>query len=223
MLPDFADLPAKSLSWVVAGLLAASCSPEPPPPAYPTGASKATPGTDERQLAVEKPPPAADHSDPGEGRTELGAAPPGTWVASDGARVSVESLHSGRGAVVVFYRGSWCKACRTQLAELSDAVAEFKGRNFEVHAISTDSPEKSRELIGRLGLDFQLYSDVGGFASRAWGVYTREHDLARPAVFVVAPGGEVVYRYVSDTPTDRPKVGELLEIAERATRPEKTE
>lgn len=208
--------------WCVfMGLLVVACTPEPVPPQYPVGTAQEAPSHfDERQLATQPPEPAADHSEPGEAKTDLGTAPAGTWLAADGSRATVESLHTGRGAIVVFYRGSWCKSCRTQLAELSDRVADFKARGFEIHAISTDSPEKSKELIGRLGLKFQLYCDVGGFASQAWGVYSREHDLARPSVFVVTPGGAIVYRYLSDTPSDRPKVAALLEIAEKAMKPE---
>lgn len=208
--------------FVFAGLLAAAgCTPEPVPPQYPVGTAQEPPSRhDERQLATQPPEPPADHSEPGEAKTQLGTAPSGTWLAADGSKVSVKSMHTGNGAIIVFYRGSWCKSCRTQLSELSDAVDEFKARGFKIHAISTDSPEKSKELLGRLSLKFQLYSDVGGFASQAWGVYSREHDLARPAVFIVTPGGAIAYRFLSDTPSDRPKVSDLLDIAAKAMKPE---
>lgn len=204
-------------------LFVGACAPEPvPPPVYPSEAvpPESRDEEEKRQLAVEKPVDPG-HSDPGEARTNLGKTPRGSWKNSAGADVDVATLTEGRGAIVVFYRGFWCKFCRTQLSELQAAIAEFRGRGFDVHAVSTDTPDKAKELKARLGLDFELYSDVGGLSTRAWGVYSKEFDLARPAVFVIAPGGEITYRYVSDTPADRPKVSELLELAKKARPPEK--
>lgn len=205
-------------SCVLAVLLIGACAPEPvPPPKYPTEAVPPQERDEEetRKLAVEKPEqPGA--SRPPEVDRDLGQAPPGTFKTSEGNKVDVSSLTEGRGAIIVFYRGHWCKYCRVQLEELQAAKDELAARGFDIHAVSTDQPEKAKELKKKLGLDFELYSDVGGLASQAWGVYSPELDLARPSVFVVAPGGEIVYRFVSDTPEDRPTIPTLLEAAEKA-------
>ena len=86
--------------------------------------------------------------------------------------------------------------------------------------MSTDEPSTSAELRKKIGLGFTLLSDEGGMTINAWGVYTKEHDLARPSVFVIAPGGVIAYRYVSDSPADRPTPTVLLEQAAKAQSPE---
>lgn len=197
--------------------LIVACAPKPAPQQAPASAldpSAASEG-ESRAMPVAKPAPAYV-TEPGVARTDLGKAPGGTVIRSDGTSVDLASVYADTGAVVVFYRGHWCKQCRKQLSELQADLDELAKRGFTVYAISTDDPADSAALRERLGLTFELYSDTAGIATQAWGIYSREHDLARPAVFVIKPGGDIVYRYVSDTPNDRPKTDELLEIAEQA-------
>lgn len=148
------------------------------------------------------------------------SVPPSKFQTTDGQPTDLATATADQGAVVVFYRGHWCKQCRKQLAELEEARGEIEGRGFEIYAVSTDAPEASKELAKRLNLGYALLSDKVGMAIQAWGVYTAEHDLARPAVFVIAPGGEISYRYVSDSPADRPAVADILAEIDKARAPE---
>lgn len=207
-------------SLVLGSLLAiASCRPGPVEPPGPTSQA---PITDEKtELGAFEPPP-ADPADPRgvdgrEGEGQLGPAPGGTLVRSDGQRIEVGTLYADRGAVVVFYRGHWCKPCRTQLEELQLNIDKLAGLGFSIHAISTDDPSDSAALKQKLGLGFKLYSDPGGLAANAWSVYSAEHGMARPAVFVVRPGGQIAARFVTDSPTHRPPMDELLAAAEQAS------
>ena len=159
--------------------------------------------------------PAAEPTTEGEGT--LGTAPGGTLVRSDAAKVDVSSFYAEGGAVVVFYRGHWCKPCRAQLAELQTNIDRFMGQGFKVYAISVDAPSDSAELKQTLGLGFDLYSDTSGLAANAWSVYSAEHGLARPAVFVVRKGGVIAAKFVTETPTHRPPMEELLAAVERAS------
>jgi len=88
--------------------------------------------------------------------------------------------------------------------------------------VSVDEPGDSASLRQRLGIDLPLYSDRGGKAAQAWKVYDAETEIALAASFVVAPGGEVIYRYQGTGKADRPPVKAFLEAIDghrRSTAP----
>jgi peroxiredoxin len=211
-------IPIKAL--FLGSLLAiASCRPGPVEP--PVLEPQAPVTSEESELGQFEPPPADPAKPMGEngreGEGQLGPAPGGTLVRSDGKKIEVGTLYADRGAVVVFYRGHWCKPCRTQLEELQQNIDKLAGLGFSIHAISTDDPSDSAALAKKLGLGFNLYSDPGGLAANAWSVFSAEHGLARPAVFVVRPGGQIAARFVTDSPTHRPPMDEVLAAAEQAS------
>lgn len=84
-------------------------------------------------------------------------------------------------------------------------------------AISVDPPAKSVALRKRLGLTFPLYSDQHGAAARAWNVFDPDTEIALAATFVVAPGGQIIYRYLGTSKSDRPSVDQILQGIEGAT------
>ena len=209
--------PMKIRLWTAAAFaLVVACTPKPAPRNAPASVLEPTTQGEMEGRAMDVAPPSPHYiSEPGVARTDLGDAPGGIVTRSDGETVDIASFYAETGAILVFYRGHWCKPCRKQLSELDADFAEFAKRGFGIFAISTDNPSDSAALRERLNLSFDLYSDTAGIATSAWGIYSREHDLARPAVFVIRAGGAIEYRYVSDTPTDRPKNAELLDIADQ--------
>jgi peroxiredoxin len=199
-----------SLFWCLL-LLVGGCAPATPGPRAPLYVDPGT-GEETGQRRVDAPAP-----DPGRdvlvgAKRNLGKAPSSSLTALDGSKVEIASLVGDRALVVVFYRGNWCRKCRKQLGELQGILTGFTQQGANVIAISTDAPEQNSELTKKLGLQYSLYSDRGGLNSTTWGVYSREHDLARPAVFVISKDGNIAYRYVSDTPSDRPSAEEVLKI-----------
>ena len=82
--------------------------------------------------------------------------------------------------------------------------------------ISVDDPEQSRELKEKLGLDFDLYQDTAGLVATSWGVFDPKSRYNLAATFVVAKGGEVIYRYLGTGKSDRPKGTDLLVIAQES-------
>jgi peroxiredoxin len=206
-------------------LIAPACAPEPAPsfPSQPVASDPQTEGqTQGRPLS--DPGPSRDNSRlvPATGsRSDFAdRAPDGTFTTDDGKKVQMSELLANKGAVIVFYRGHWCRQCRKQLEELESIRAELEGRGFEVYAVSVDDPQTSTDLKKRLSLGYTLLSDKGGMSITSWGVYTKEHDLARPATFVIASGGTIGYRYVSDNPKDRPSPETILAEAAKLVKPE---
>ncbi|MFT5291394.1 MAG: peroxiredoxin [Planctomycetota bacterium] len=73
-----------------------------------------------------------------------------------------------------------------------------------VLAISTDSVEANRALVGRLGLDFPVLSDPELLAIDAYGLRhsggdpMKGADIARPGVFAIDREGRVSWSYLTD-------------------------
>jgi peroxiredoxin len=139
-----------------------------------------------------------------------GAAPGGTVHALDGKDVDLATLWEHQPVVIVFYMGHWCPACQHQLGDLDKRLADFAAANATVIAISTDSVDDATALHDRLGLHFDLYSDPDEAAATKWGVADFSVGVAKPATFVVEPGGAIRFRHVGKTELDRPKIDEIL-------------
>jgi len=69
-------------------------------------------------------------------------------------------------------------------------------------------------MVDKLMLPFSLLADVEGEASRAYGVWDEQGQIARPAIFVVDGSGVVRYAYVGEDFADRPG-DELVQAALR--------
>ena len=85
--------------------------------------------------------------------------------------------------------------------------------------MSTDPPALSTELIAKLKLEFPILRDEQGTVSRAWGVYDESNSLTKPATFIVARGGKVVFRYTPKNATDIAPTAEVLKAAAELPEP----
>ena len=84
-------------------------------------------------------------------------------------------------------------------------------------AVSVDTNEDSAMLADKLGLDFPILSDVQETAIREWGLVHENArpgggSMARPAVFLVEPGGTISWRDVTDDYRVRVRPEDILEI-----------
>jgi len=88
-----------------------------------------------------------------------------------------------------------------------------------VVGISADSQEAAAELAQRLELPFPLLSDPPREVISAFGVADRSNEIAVPAVFVVSRDGEVLWRYVGESPPDIPALEQVLAVLQREREP----
>ena len=100
-------------------------------------------------------------------------------------------------------------------------MAEFKKAGITLVAISVDTVEESKPLISGMGLTFPMLSDPNLVVAKAYGVVDVENGIAWPAVFVVAPGGRVTWRSLSETYKLRPGVADIL-AASIAAKPKRS-
>ncbi len=102
-----------------------------------------------------------------------------------------------------------------QLVELQKLTSEFEAAGATIVPISVDDPGKSRELKEKLNLSFDLYQDTAGMVATGWGVFDSKSGYNLAATFVVAKGGEVVFRYLGTGKGDRPTAADVLAIAQK--------
>lgn len=140
----------------------------------------------------------------------LDVAPGGVVLARDGANVDLGTLWVSERAVVVFYMGGWCPHCQKQLGDLNNAQKQFTARGARIIAISADSTVDAAAMRDKLTLGFDLYSDPELAVIAKWGVEDFGSHIARPATFIVEPGGAISYRKVGSKPEDRPSVDQIL-------------
>jgi len=96
-------------------------------------------------------------------------------------------------------------------------LPEIQNTGAEVIAVSVDTIEESARLADGLGLDFPILSDVEQRAIHDWGLV---HEggrpgggaIARPAIYIVEPGGRISWRNLTDNWRVRVRPERLLEI-----------
>lgn len=137
-------------------------------------------------------------------------APDSTVRKRDGAPVTLASLWEKQRVVVVFYMGHWCPHCQKQLGELNARQREFADAGAIIIGISSDSGEDASALQDKLGLNFTLYGDPDLTVIQEWGVADFDKRIARPATFIVEPGGAISFRKVGATMADRPTTDDVL-------------
>ena len=143
-------------------------------------------------------------------------------------------------AVVSFYRGAWCPICNTELTALQEALGEIRRRGASLVAISPQAPDASQSFVQRLGLGFDVLSDLDQsvieayrlhFALddalhdtyRGFGMALDEHNadgtwnLPVPATFVLDRQGIVRARHVDPNYRERMAIDDILSALDALT------
>ncbi len=131
----------------------------------------------------------------------IGATVPSAKVATQqGDQTDIRNVLEGKSSVVIFYRGSWCPYCNTQLSELASIENDLKAKGYQIIAISPDKPESLDITDAKHNLGYQLISDSEHKAMDAFGVSfenKRRGKLPVPSVFLVTPDLEISFQYVN--------------------------
>jgi len=103
----------------------------------------------------------------------------------------------------------------SELQGLQRSIHEIRELDGEVLAISVDPPETSREVVERLGLDYDILSDPGARVIEQYGVLHvdggLDGDVARPAGFILDRDGQVVWRELTENWRIRLRPDRVLE------------
>jgi peroxiredoxin len=116
----------------------------------------------------------------------------------NGQAVSLASL---RGKVVVVNLWTtWCPPCRQEMPSMERLAAHFRGRGFQLLAVSQDEDgrEKVAEFARELGLSFPVLLDPKRQVGERFGVW------GYPETFVIDRNGYVVERVIGPREWDSP-------------------
>lgn len=115
--------------------------------------------------------------------------------------------------LLIFYRGSWCNACRDQLRQINQNYDEFQKLKTKIVAISSDTLLNTSLLANLLQSKFPLLSDTDFKIFELYNLPKFEDKKKIiPALFLVNQKHEIIYSYIGKDYKDRPDTKELLNI-----------
>ncbi len=111
-----------------------------------------------------------------------------------GDTLAVPDALTGEFGVILFYRGSWCPYCNTQLRAFQRAAESLAEVGARVVALSVDDEATTRELIAKHGLTFPVGHSADARAiARATGAFVNDDPrFVQSTGFVLDPAGRVV-------------------------------
>ncbi|MEU6207001.1 peroxiredoxin family protein [Micromonospora musae] len=112
----------------------------------------------------------------------------------DGATLSLRETLDGSYGVVLFYRGSWCPYCNTQLRAFQRAEEKLAARDIKVVALSVDDEETTQALIDKLRLRFPVghSADAHAIADGIGAFVNPDPVYLQSTGFVLDPEGKVI-------------------------------
>ncbi|MGE3448633.1 MAG: peroxiredoxin-like family protein [Microbacteriaceae bacterium] len=159
-----------------------------------------------------------------------------------GEKVALDDRLADGPVVLSFYRGAWCPICNTELGGLQQALPQIEALGASLVAVSPQAPDASQAFVQRLGLGFDVLSDLDQRVIRSYrlqfeldpelrDVYGRmnmsleEHNadgswnLPVPATFVIDQDGMVRARHVDPNYRERMTVDAILSALEDLSDP----
>ncbi|MEH6809424.1 MAG: redoxin domain-containing protein [Hyphomonas oceanitis] len=199
-----------SLVSVLALLPATACGQEPSEEALNAKAAEA-------EMAIE-----ARAETPQVGLPNGAEAPAVSLVDTAGETQTLETLAGPKGTVFAFVRSAdWCPYCKKQLLDLEAAAAPLAAAGWTLVAVSYDPVETLAGYKADKGLTYELLSDEGSAAIKAFNLLNTEvkpgsryEGIPHPAIVFVNADGHVVKTLREEGYKTRPAVDLVIETAE---------
>lgn len=161
------------------------------------------------------------------------AAPDFALPNALGETVRLSELLRDSAVVLSFYRGQWCPYCGAQLELLQAQLPAFEARGASLVAVSPQSPDTSLSTVEKLGLGYEVLSDLGNEVARRYGIAFRLPEVFRtaydrlgidlpsfngddsfelpvPATYVIGRDGIIAFAHVDADYTRRAEVPGIL-------------
>ena len=121
--------------------------------------------------------------------------------------------------LLVVYRGRHCPRCKKYLNILDGMRDQWTDAGFDIAVVSADTLEKAEADKDEFGWRFDLAHDLSETQMNTLGVFVTEplsqpeaeRPFAEPGVFVIRPDGSLLLIAISNGPSARPDLAELLD------------
>jgi peroxiredoxin len=122
-------------------------------------------------------------------------------------------------SILVVYRGKHCGRCKKYLKILNDMRGEWANAGFDLTVVSADTHDKALADKEEFGWEFPLGYDLTEDQMAQLGVYVSDplsptetdRRFSEPGIFVTRPDGSLVMIAISNGPSARPELAELLD------------
>ncbi len=146
------------------------------------------------------------------------ALPDFTATGLDGSS-TMFSGSNGQWFLLIVYRGKHCGRCKKYLNKLESMQSQWRDAGFEILAVSADTIEKARSDVEEFGWTFDIACQLSESDMQKLGLYISDpltpeetdRRFAEPAVFCIRPDNTVQIAAISNGPSARPDLDELLD------------
>ena len=159
------------------------------------------------------------------------SVPEVTLKTVDGGEVTLGEMLEDGPVVLMFYRGSWCPYCNQSLKQFNKHADRFTSAGARLIAVSPELSAGLKKMKQSNGLTFDLFSDPGSEAARAFGVSYElgrsnqrladangvapdEVELPLGVTYVIDSEGEVTWAFLEDDYSKRADPAEVLAAVE---------
>ncbi len=156
-----------------------------------------------------------------------------------GEKVKLSDLYKDGPVVLIFYRGSWCPYCNTQLQQLQSRLEDIRKYGASLVAVSVDKIDKAAEAVEGHDLEFEVISNPEGDILEAYDLIYKvpdelnkkykeqynidleaasgrtDHVIAIPATYIIDTSGTIVFAYANEDYKVRTSVEEIIQELEK--------
>ena len=136
----------------------------------------------------------------------------------DGSSITYNGFN-GKWGLLIVYRGKHCGRCKKYLNKLEAMQDQWRKAGFEILTVSADPIEKAKSDVQEFGWTFDVTCDLSEADMRKLGLYVSDpltpdetdRRFAEPGIFCIRPDNTVQIAAISNGPSARPDLDELLD------------
>ena len=121
--------------------------------------------------------------------------------------------------LLVVYRGKHCPRCKKYLRILNGMRQDWADAGFDIAVVSADTVAKAEADRQEFGWQFDIGHDLTEAQMASLGLYVSDplsetetdRRFAEPGTFVIRPDGRLLLVAISNGPSARPDLAELLD------------
>ena len=139
------------------------------------------------------------------------------FALHDGERnIVTGSEFRGQRVVLAFFPAAFTGVCKDELCTFQGSLAKLNAANATVLAISVDAPFTNAAFAEANGVEFPILSDYTRSTVNAYGVALDDfasmagYTASQRAVFIVDENGDVMWKWVADSPGEQPDYSAVL-------------